>query len=215
MGADLLDAAGAHAHCCGELEYRAGMGTRGDQWRGRSRHSNFRRSLSHGPVQLYRDSCSVSLLFSPAHSHRLLDMELETIAKAAAARIGASTLLRNGDLNRAGASVITEGTATKLTWLPAQFEKNLRLDGATHTFTNTPANVLSWFDCTRRRLTKKGNRLSRIFWMKRRSPGFFEPREILRAFRVDEFIAEQPAAFEAGPEQDCIKLPFEFMDARA
>jgi hypothetical protein len=41
---------------------------------------------------------------------------------------------------------ITTGIESKLTWLPAYFQKNLRLDGANHGAKHDLANILSWFD---------------------------------------------------------------------
>jgi hypothetical protein len=41
---------------------------------------------------------------------------------------------------------ITTGIRTKLPWLPAYFDKNLRLDGTDHGAKNELANRLSWFE---------------------------------------------------------------------
>jgi hypothetical protein len=41
---------------------------------------------------------------------------------------------------------ITTGIAMKLPWLPAYFEKNLRLDGSNHGAKSDLANILSWFE---------------------------------------------------------------------
>jgi len=41
---------------------------------------------------------------------------------------------------------ITTGIRTKLPWLPAYFDKNLRLDGSNHGAKNELANILSWPD---------------------------------------------------------------------
>jgi hypothetical protein len=88
MGAHLLDAVGADAYCGGELEYRTGVGSRGPQQSGRARHSHFCPSLSHGPVQLYRDSRSLFLRFGATHRPWLLDLAPGMVAKIKAAGIG-------------------------------------------------------------------------------------------------------------------------------
>jgi hypothetical protein len=41
---------------------------------------------------------------------------------------------------------VSKGIEQKLTWLPAYFEKNLRLDGSDHGAKHELANILSWFD---------------------------------------------------------------------
>jgi hypothetical protein len=41
---------------------------------------------------------------------------------------------------------VTKGIELKLPWIPAYFEKNLRLDGSNHGATHELANILSWFD---------------------------------------------------------------------
>jgi hypothetical protein len=41
---------------------------------------------------------------------------------------------------------VTEGIELKLKWLPAYFERNLRLDGSEHGAKNELANILSWSD---------------------------------------------------------------------
>jgi hypothetical protein len=41
---------------------------------------------------------------------------------------------------------VTKGTELKLTWLPAYFEQNLRLDGSSLGSTHELANILSWPD---------------------------------------------------------------------
>ena len=41
---------------------------------------------------------------------------------------------------------ITTGIATKLSWLPAYFSRNLRLDGSDHGAKGELANILSWFE---------------------------------------------------------------------
>jgi hypothetical protein len=39
---------------------------------------------------------------------------------------------------------VTKGIELKLTWLPAYFEKNLRLDGSKYGINRELANILSW-----------------------------------------------------------------------
>jgi hypothetical protein len=41
---------------------------------------------------------------------------------------------------------VTKGIELKLTWLPAYFERNLRLDGSQYGTKNELANILTWFD---------------------------------------------------------------------
>jgi hypothetical protein len=41
---------------------------------------------------------------------------------------------------------VTKGIELKLTWLPAYFQGNRRLDGSTHGANKELANILTWFD---------------------------------------------------------------------
>lgn len=52
---------------------------------------------------------------------------------------------------------VTKGIEQKLTWLPAYFQKNLRLDGSKYGDKNELANVLSWFDFDQAADLKRSN----------------------------------------------------------
>ena len=52
---------------------------------------------------------------------------------------------------------VTTGIVRKLPWLPAYFEKNLRLDGSNHGAMHQLANILSWFDFDQSSDLKRGN----------------------------------------------------------